>query len=71
MASWDSGKPVAGRGRQRRPPVRTCPVCGGQHCAWAEGTLCRRCNGDEVQEREQGLGAVLREQRAKRRMELG
>lgn len=54
----------------RVPPRQICPVCGGEHHAWSELDPCPRCKREEQQDREQGLGAILREQRAARRAKL-
>lgn len=58
------------RGVKSRPPKRRCPVCGGDHYAWQEGTPCRRCRAEVLEERT-GLADVLREQRLARRARLG
>ena len=56
---------------KNRPPLRICPICGGDHYAWQESAPCKRCARAEVAEREAGIGAVLREERLKRRERLG
>ncbi len=47
----------------RRPPLRTCPLCGGDHYAWQEDALCKRCRP----ELDSGFVDVVREQRAERK----
>lgn len=54
-----------GRGR-RRPPLRRCPRCGGQHCAWQEQALCQRCRR-ETQPDSSALVGLVRQARLERR----
>lgn len=49
----------------RRPPVKTCPLCGGDVYAWQEGTACSRCKREQAPDRE-ALTAELRARRGLR-----
>lgn len=52
-----------------RPPKRRCPGCGGDHYAWQEGTLCRRCRTDGAGDRAE-LAGMVRDARLARRARL-
>lgn len=54
----------------RRPPLRICPICGGDHYAWSEQQACRRCRDDVLGERT-ALAEELKRRRLERRARLG